>query len=89
MIDTIYIIGMLIALLGFILFLLLETRVRIIDKEIKKQQQLDKSFMKAKKMKKIILIISILLLSNCSKYKFDSFDPTTSTLRWIITSDKK
>jgi len=39
-------------------------------------------------MKKIILIISILLLSNCSKYKFDSFDPTTSTLRWIITSEK-
>ena len=38
---------------------------------------------------KIILIISILLLSNCSKYKFDNFDPTTSTLRWIITSDKK
>ena len=52
MIDTIFIIGMLIALLGFILFLLSETRVRIIDKEIKKQQQLDKSFMKAKKNEK-------------------------------------
>ena len=48
MIHTIYIVGMLIALLGFILFLLAETRIRIIDKEIKKQQQLDKSFMKAK-----------------------------------------
>ena len=48
MIHTIYIISMLIALLGFILFLLSETRVRIIDKEIKKQQQLHKSFMKAK-----------------------------------------
>ena len=48
MIHTIYIISMLIALLGFILFLLSETRIRIIDKEIKKQQQLDKSFMKAK-----------------------------------------
>jgi len=35
MIDTIYIIGMLIALLGFILFLLSETRIRVIDKEIK------------------------------------------------------
>ena len=34
-IDTIYIVGMLIALLGFILFLLSETRIRIIDKEIK------------------------------------------------------
>jgi len=40
-------------------------------------------------MKKIILIISILLLSNCSSTKFDSFDPTTSTLRWILTNDKK
>ena len=48
MIHTIYIISMLIALLGFILFLLLETRVRIIDKEIKKQDELHKSFMKAK-----------------------------------------
>ena len=48
MIHTIYIVGMLIALLGFILFLLAETRIRIIDKEIKKQDQLHKSFMKAK-----------------------------------------
>ena len=47
-INTIYIIGMLIALLGFILFLLSETRIRIIDKEIKKQDQLHKSFMKQK-----------------------------------------
>ena len=52
MIDTIYIIGMLIALLGFIIFLLAETRIRIIDKEIKKQQQLNKSFMKAKQNEK-------------------------------------
>jgi hypothetical protein len=35
MIHTIYIIGMLIALLGFILFLLAETRIKIVDKEIK------------------------------------------------------
>ena len=48
MIHTIYIIGMLIAILGFILFLLAETRIRIIDKEIKKQDELHKSFMKAK-----------------------------------------
>jgi len=52
MIDTIYIIGMLIALLGFILFLLAETRIRIADKEIKKQKQLHKSFMKAKQNEK-------------------------------------
>ena len=51
-IDTIYIIGMLIALLGFILFLLSETRIRIIDKEIKKQKELHKSFMKAKQNEK-------------------------------------
>ena len=51
-IDTIYIIGILIALLGFILFLLAETRIRIIDKEIKKQDELDKSFMKAKQNEK-------------------------------------
>ena len=52
MIHTIYIIGMLIAILGFILFLLAETRIRIVDKEIKKQQQLNKSFMKAKQNEK-------------------------------------
>ena len=52
MIHTIYIIGMLIAILGFILFLLAETRIIIIDKEIKKQQQLNKSFMKAKQNEK-------------------------------------
>ena len=52
MIDTIYIVGMLIALLGFIIFLLAETRIRIVDKEIKKQQQLNKSFMKAKQNEK-------------------------------------
>jgi len=40
-------------------------------------------------MKKIILIIAILLLSSCSSTKFDGFDPTTSTLRWILTNDKK
>ena len=40
-------------------------------------------------MKKIILIINILLLSSCSSAKFDSFNPTTSTLKWIITNDKK
>ena len=43
MIHTIYIIGMLIALLGFILFLLAETRIRIVDKEIKRQKLLTQS----------------------------------------------
>ena len=45
MIHTIYVIGMLIALLGFILFLLAETRIRIADKEIKT----DDTFRKSKK----------------------------------------
>ena len=52
MINTIYIIGILIVILSFILFLLAETRIRIVDKEIKKQKQLHKSFMKAKKNEK-------------------------------------
>jgi len=38
-------------------------------------------------MKKIILITIILLLNNCSNYKFDNFDPTTATLKWIIKND--
>ena len=52
MIHTIYIIGMLIALLGFILFLLAEIRIKIIDKKIKKQDQLHESFMKQKRNEK-------------------------------------
>jgi len=51
-INTIYIIGMLIALLGFILFLLSETRIRIVDKERKRQKLLTQSFIKAKQNEK-------------------------------------
>jgi hypothetical protein len=36
---------------------------------------------------KIILIISFVLLVGCSA-KFDGFDPSTTALRWIITSEK-
>ena len=50
--NTIYIIGMLIALLGFILFLLAEIRIKIIDKKIKNQDQLHESFMKQKQNEK-------------------------------------
>jgi len=32
--------------------------------------------------------LMMVLLTACTS-KFDSFDPTTSALRWIITSDKK
>ena len=52
MIHTIYIIGMLIALLGFILFLLAETRIKIVDKEIKRQKLLTQSFIRAKQNEK-------------------------------------
>ena len=38
-------------------------------------------------MKIIKIGIVCLLLSGCSA-KFDSFDPTTTTLRWILTYDK-
>jgi len=33
-----------------------------------------------------IFALVILLLTSCSA-KFDSFDPATSTLRWIITNE--
>jgi len=36
---------------------------------------------------KIILIISLLLFAGCSA-KFDSFDPTTSALKWVLTNDR-
>tara|TARA_A100000172_G_C2997587_1_gene95157 strand:- start:180 stop:293 length:114 start_codon:yes stop_codon:yes gene_type:complete len=36
---------------------------------------------------KIIMIISFVFLIGCSA-KFDSFDPTTTALRWIITNDE-
>ena len=52
MIHTIYIIGILFIILGFVLLLLATTEVRKANKEIKKQQQLNKSFMKAKQNEK-------------------------------------
>jgi hypothetical protein len=36
---------------------------------------------------KIILIISFVLLVGCSA-KFDGFDPSTSMVKWILTSEK-
>jgi hypothetical protein len=35
-----------------------------------------------------IIIISFILLTGCSA-KFDSFDPSTTALRWILTHEKK
>jgi hypothetical protein len=36
----------------------------------------------------IIYALVILWLTGCSA-KFDSFDPTTTTLRWIMTHENK
>tara|TARA_R100000654_G_scaffold73405_1_gene106182 strand:- start:398 stop:508 length:111 start_codon:yes stop_codon:yes gene_type:complete len=33
-------------------------------------------------------LIIFILITGCSA-KFDSFDPTTSILKWVITSEKK
>ena len=34
------------------------------------------------------VLIILILLTGCSA-KFDSFDPTTSALRWMLTNEKK
>jgi hypothetical protein len=34
-------------------------------------------------------IVVFLLLVSCSKYEFDGFDPTTSTLKYVITKEDK
>ncbi len=34
------------------------------------------------------VLVILILLTGCSA-KFDSFDPTTSALRWIMTNEKK
>ena len=41
-------------------------------------------------MKRLIWVgLMMVLLTACTNLKFDNFDPATSTLKWIITSDKK
>ena len=36
-------------------------------------------------MKRLLIILSMtVLLTNCTKFEFDGFDPTTATVRWII-----
>ena len=37
-----------------------------------------------KQMKTVMLCMILLLLIGCSQIKFDRFDPTTATVRWII-----
>ena len=47
--NLILYIGLFLLILGFILFVVSEIRIRQIDKELFRQEQLHKSFMKAKK----------------------------------------
>jgi len=42
-----------------------------------------------KQLKIIILLMMVLILTNCTKLEFDGFDPTTSTLKWMIQNEKK
>ena len=36
-------------------------------------------------MRQLMIILSMtVLLTSCTKFEFDGFDPTTTTLRWII-----
>jgi hypothetical protein len=37
----------------------------------------------------LFAIVVFLLLVSCSKYEFDGFDPTTSTLKYVITKEDK
>ena len=39
-------------------------------------------------MKVIMIILIVVFFSGCSKVEFDGFDPTTSTVKWIIKKDK-
>ena len=52
MIHTIYIIGILFIILGFVLLLLATTEARKVNKELIRQQQLSESFIKAKQNEK-------------------------------------
>jgi hypothetical protein len=37
----------------------------------------------------IILLTMVLLTSCTSRFDFDGFDPTTTTLRWLMKQDAK
>ena len=56
---------------------ILETRVKYINVGIVTRRE---NF-----MRQLMMILSMMvLLTNCTKLKFDGFDPTTATVRWII-----
>jgi len=37
----------------------------------------------------IMILLVAVVLTNCTKLDFDGFDPTTTTLRWIMKNDAK
>ena len=45
--------------------------------------------------RKIILLVTLtmmtmmIFLSACGRYQYEGFDPTTATLRWLITNGEK
>ena len=36
-----------------------------------------------------IILLMMVLLTNCTKVEFDGFDPTTTALKWIMKNDLK
>jgi hypothetical protein len=41
-----------------------------------------------KQMKITMMLVIILILVSCTRIEFDSFDPTTSTLKWMIQNER-
>ena len=37
----------------------------------------------------MMVLLMMVFLTNCTKFDFDGFDPTTTTLRWIMKNDLK
>jgi len=35
----------------------------------------------------VIILFTIVFLPSCTKVEFDSFDPTTTAIKWIIQND--
>ena len=36
----------------------------------------------------LILLMTILFLTSCTKVEFDSFNPATSTFKWVISNER-
>jgi len=42
-----------------------------------------------KLLRTMILLMMVMILTNCTKIKFDGYDPSTALVRWIITNDTR